>query len=179
MTCLNHASFHLLTVAGRDSCGPTGKLILLRTQSLVLCSKEEMRRSFLRHLVSKAWIFLLFFQSVSRIRVSQPWRRTEVTRDLYHLNLLAKLMVLHHHILFSLVLLPLLRQSCCRFLLSRCHPCTGLLPGTCTWSPPLNFGPFMLISMLMLFVLLVISLLSMLTCIPYAMGLSMSLLVRS
>ena len=136
-------------------------------------------QSFLRHLVSKAWIFLLFFQSVSRIRVSQPWRRTEVTRDLYHLNLLAKLMVLHHHILFSLVLLPLLRQSCCRFLLSRCHPCTGLLPGTCTWSPPLNFGPFMLISMLMLFVLLVISLLSMLTCIPYAMGLSMSLLVRS
>ena len=32
-----------------------------------------------------------FFQSASRVHVSQPWRM-EVTRDLYTLNLLAKLM---------------------------------------------------------------------------------------
>ena len=50
VTCPKHASFRLLTVARRSSCGPTMKLILLRTQSLVLCSKEKIRRSFLRHL---------------------------------------------------------------------------------------------------------------------------------
>ena len=32
VTCLNHASFHLLTVARRGSCGPIKKLILLCTQ---------------------------------------------------------------------------------------------------------------------------------------------------
>ena len=41
-TCPNHARFRLLTVASRGSCGPTRKLNLLRTQSLVLCSKLEM-----------------------------------------------------------------------------------------------------------------------------------------
>ena len=30
--------------------------------------------------------------------------------------------------------LPLLRQSWCGLPLSRCHPCTGLLPGTWNWS---------------------------------------------
>ena len=39
LTCPNHASFRLWTVAWRGSCGPTRKLILLPTQSLVLCSK--------------------------------------------------------------------------------------------------------------------------------------------
>ena len=39
VTCPNHASFRLLTVAKRFSCGLTRKLIMLRTQSLVLCSK--------------------------------------------------------------------------------------------------------------------------------------------
>ena len=38
VTCPNHASFRLMTVTSRGSCGPTKKLILLRTQSLVLCS---------------------------------------------------------------------------------------------------------------------------------------------
>ena len=60
VTCPNHASFCLLTVARRGSCRPTRKLILLRTQPLVLCSKLEMRRRLLGHLVSKAWI--LFFR---------------------------------------------------------------------------------------------------------------------
>ena len=34
----------------------------------------------------------------------QPWRRMEATRDLYSLNLLAKLRMLHRQILFSLVI---------------------------------------------------------------------------
>ena len=55
VTCLNYASFRLLTVS-RSSCGPTRELILPRTQFLVLCSKKEMRRSFLRDLISKVWI---------------------------------------------------------------------------------------------------------------------------
>ena len=39
VACSNHEIFRLLTVARRGSCGPTKKLILLRTQSSVLCSK--------------------------------------------------------------------------------------------------------------------------------------------
>ena len=53
VTCLNHAIFCLLTVARRGSCGPKRKLILLRTKSSILCFHKEMRRSFLRHLVSE------------------------------------------------------------------------------------------------------------------------------
>ena len=54
VTCSNHASFRLLTVARRSSCGPTKKLILLRTQLLAFGS--EMRRSLLMNLVSKVCI---------------------------------------------------------------------------------------------------------------------------
>ena len=43
VTCLNHAHFWLLTVARRGSCGPTRKLILLRTQLLDLVTNEEVR----------------------------------------------------------------------------------------------------------------------------------------
>ena len=46
-----------------------------------------MQRSFLRHLVSKARIVLL--DSTSRVLLSQPWRRMEVTKDLYYLSHLA------------------------------------------------------------------------------------------
>ena len=56
VTCLNHAHFRLLTVARRDFCGPTRKLILFHTQLLVLYSKKVIWANFLRHLVSKAWI---------------------------------------------------------------------------------------------------------------------------
>ena len=49
-----------MTVARKGSCRPTRKLTLLYTKPLVLCSKQEVQRSFLRHLVSKAWI--LFFR---------------------------------------------------------------------------------------------------------------------
>ena len=65
MTCMNHASFCLLTVARRGSCGSTRKLTLFCTQSLVFCSK----RSFLRYFVSKAW--LIFSESANRLHVSQ------------------------------------------------------------------------------------------------------------
>ena len=70
VTCPNHASFRLLTVARRGLCGPTRKLILLRAQLLILCSKPKMQRSFFMHLVSKAW--MLFSESAIRVRVSQP-----------------------------------------------------------------------------------------------------------
>ena len=51
VTCPNHASFRLLRVA-------TDKEVDLapRTQSLALCSKYEIRRSFPMHFVSKARI---------------------------------------------------------------------------------------------------------------------------
>ena len=39
VTWPNHASFRLLSVASRGFCGPSRKLVLLRTQSMVLCSK--------------------------------------------------------------------------------------------------------------------------------------------
>ena len=60
-----------LSVARRGSCGPTRKLILLRIPLLVLCSKQEIRRSFLVHLVSKAWILPPPPESASRVHA--PW----------------------------------------------------------------------------------------------------------
>ena len=41
VACPNHASIRLLTVARKGSCEPTSKMILLRTQLLALCSKQE------------------------------------------------------------------------------------------------------------------------------------------
>ena len=104
----------------------------------------------------------------------------EVTRDLYSWNLLAKLVVLHREILFSLAIaaiaeailmqptaeqVPSLHRVAFRYL--------KLVTSSSFW-------PFMLRSALMLFMLLVIILLfSSLTSIPYAVALSTSLLVRS
>ena len=42
-------------------------------------------RSFIRHLISKAWV--RFSQSASRVHVSQPWGRVETIRGLYNLKL--------------------------------------------------------------------------------------------
>ena len=56
VACPNHAGFLLVTVARRSHCGPRRNLTLLHTQSLVLCSKYEIRRSFLMHLISKDWL---------------------------------------------------------------------------------------------------------------------------
>ena len=46
VTCWNHVSFRLLTVARRGSCRPTRKLILLCTQSLVLCNTFSFPSKF-------------------------------------------------------------------------------------------------------------------------------------
>ena len=69
-----------------------------------------MRRSFLWHLVSKAWVHVskqcLCFTDI------------EVDggeKDLYNLNLLAKLMVMHRLILFNLVIAAI-AQSCSQVL---------------------------------------------------------------
>ena len=45
ITCLNHASFHLFTAARSSSCGPTRKLILLGTQSLVVLQVGDVEKS--------------------------------------------------------------------------------------------------------------------------------------
>ena len=101
----------------------------------------------------------------------------EATRDLYSLNLLAKLMVLHRKILFSLAIAeailmrasaeqgPFLHRVALRYL---------------KLTTSSNFRPFMLTSALMLLVQLVIILIfSVLTFIPHVVALSTSLLVRS
>ena len=95
-----------------------------------------------------------------------------MTRDLESLNLLAKLMVLHHPIPFSLAIaaiaeaipmrtsdeqVPTLHRAALRYMKL----------GTSS-----NCWPFMLLSALMLFMLLVmIFLFSVLTSIPYAVAL--------
>ena len=62
-----------------------------------------MRKSFLVHLVSKAWI-LFFFRVNKQDPFFKALEQGSVTRDLQRLNLLAKLMVFHCQILFSLVI---------------------------------------------------------------------------
>ena len=47
----------------------TRQLILFHIKSLVLCSKEEMQRSFLGHLVSKSWS--LFSDCKSQLQTSR------------------------------------------------------------------------------------------------------------
>ena len=67
-------------------------------------------RSFLRHMVSKTWIF--FSESASKVHVSQQQRRRmKVIGDLESLNLLAKLMVLHCQILFSAAIATIAEAS--------------------------------------------------------------------
>ena len=57
VTCPKHASFRLLIAARTGSCGTRKLILLLRTQSLVLCPKYEIRRSFL---------YALGFQNLSK-----------------------------------------------------------------------------------------------------------------
>ena len=109
VTCPNHASFQLVTVAfkrflwthkeGDLARQPVIGLVLqvedmesqqagpCCSQSLVLCSKWKIWR------VNK------------QVHVLHPERRMEGTRDLYSLNLLVKLKVLHRQILYNLALL--------------------------------------------------------------------------
>ena len=58
VTCPNHASFPLLDSFQKCFLWTHKEVELLRTQSLVLCPKYEIRRSFLMHLVSKSWTHL-------------------------------------------------------------------------------------------------------------------------
>ena len=91
------------------------------------------------------------FLRVSNVRVSQPWRRKEVTRDNFD-SLLVKLMVLHPQILFSLAIAePIL-------MLTSAEPVPSLHRVALRYLKlvtSFNFWPFVLISAPMLFVLLI------------------------
>ena len=94
--------------------------------------------------------------------------------------MLAKLMMLHRQILFSLAIAAIAEAIMMRISAEQVPYLYRVAP---RYSKPItssNFWQFMLMSALMLFVLLVMILLfSVLTSIPYAVALSMSLLVRS
>ena len=60
----------------------------------------------------------------------QPYRRLEVTRGLYNLSLLAKLMMPHCQILFNLVIAAFAEALLLWISAERCHPCTELVQGT-------------------------------------------------
>ena len=102
-----------------------------------------------------------------------------MTRDLYSLNLLANLMVLHHHILFSLAIVAIAEAILMRTSAEQVPSLHRVAPRYLKLVAS-YFWLLMLIPALMLFVLLVMILLfSVLTSIPYAVALSTSLLGRS
>ena len=89
------------------------------------------------------------------------------------MNFLAKLMVLHRQILFSLAIAEAILTSA-----EQVPSLHRVVPRYLKLVTSSNFWPFMLIPALMLFMLLVLILLfPVLTSIPYAVVLSMSLLV--
>ena len=103
----------------------------------------------------------------------------EVTRDFYNLNLLVKLMVLLHQILFNLAIAVIAEAILMQISPEQVPFLQRVAPRYLKLITSSNFWPFMLISALMLFVLLVmILLLSVLTSIPCAVALSTSLWVR-
>ena len=71
--------------------------------SLVL-QVGDTEKSFLGQALGFESLDFFSPESASSVHVSKPYRRMEVTRDFYSLNLLAKLMVLHRQILFSLAI---------------------------------------------------------------------------
>ena len=157
VTCLNHMSFHLLTIVRRGSCGSTRKLLLLCTQLLLvfLLQVPDVEK-------------FLFPESASRVHVSQQQRRMEVTRDLYTLNLLAKL-VLHHHILFSLSTATIVEAVLKWTSPEQVPSFHRVAPWYLKLVASSIFWRLMLMFALMLFVLLVMILFfSVLTSIPYA-----------
>ena len=100
----------------------------------------------------------------------------EVTRDLYSLNLLVKLMVLLHQILFNLVIAAIVEAILIQIFAEQMPSLHGVAPRYLKLVTSSNFWPFMQISALMLFVLLVtISPFSVLTSILYALALSMTI----
>ena len=103
-----------------------------------------------------------------------------MTGDLYNLNLLAKLMVLHRQNLISLAIPVIAEATLMRTSSAQVPPLHKVAPKYLKLVTSSNFWPVMLISALMLFVLLVmISLFSVLSSIPYAVPLSTSLLAWS
>ena len=76
----NHASFFLFTIAQRGSCGPANAATLCQTNSLVLCSVNEMLKSFRQHFNSKVWIFLSV--SAVKVQLSHPQSRIETASGL-------------------------------------------------------------------------------------------------
>ena len=98
-------------------------------------------------------------------------------KRLVELELACKAAGLHRHILFSLVIAEAILMRTSAEQVPSLHRVAPRYLKLVTSS---NFWPFMLISALTLFVLFVMSLLfSVLISIPYAVALSMSLLVRS
>ena len=86
-------------------------------------------------------------------------RRMEVTRDLYSLNLLVKLMALHRPVLPSLAIAALAEAILRRTSAEQVPSLYRIVPTCLKLVTSYNFRPFMLISALMLFVLLVMVLL--------------------
>jgi len=88
----NHASLRLLTVVSSRSCGPTRSSTLFNTNSLVLCSLQDIPNILLMLLVSNDPIF--FSVSARRVQDLHPYKRIETTSDLKSLYLVGKEMLL-------------------------------------------------------------------------------------
>ena len=100
-----------------------------------------------------------------------------MTGDLHSLNLIEKLMVLYRQILFNLAIAEAILLRISAKQVPSLH---RVAPRNLKLVTSSNFWPFMLISALILFVLLVMILLfSVLSSIRYTVALSASLLVRS
>ena len=99
---------------------------------------------------------------------------------MYSLNLLAKLIVLHHKILLNLPIAATAEAILMQTSAEQVPSLHRVAPRYLELVTSCNFWLFKLISALMLFMLLVVILLiSGLTSIPHAVALSRSLLVRS
>ena len=83
-----------------------------------------------------------------------------MTRNLYSLNLLAKLMVLHREILLSLAIAAIAEAILIQTSDEQVQSLHRVAPRCLKLDTSSNFWPFMLISALMLFVLLVMILFS-------------------
>ena len=182
VTCLNHASFCLLTVAKRGPLNhKEADLALHPVVGLVLQVEdaEKFAHAFGVESLDRFFFCCCFFQSVSRVHVSQPQRRMQVTRELYNLNLLLKLVLLHRQILLNLATAAIAEANLTRISAEQV-PFLHRVALTFLKLVTSSFWPFMLTSTSMLFVLLVMVLrFSVLTSMPYVVALSTSLWMMS
>ena len=130
-------------------------LILSLTASLVMWSLYEMPSSFLKHLISVACNF--FRMSAVNVQVSQAYNSTEITKERISLIFELREICLSLQMVFSLASAAVV----CAILDST----SGLEPWSVTTAPRYlklttssNFSPLILMSMLIPFALLVISL---------------------